>query len=189
MRCSHVLLVSAFGLAASFIAPPVAAQYGGSYGEPMYDWAEVVRVDPIVRAVDQPVYQNQCWDEPVTYREPPRYVRHRGPRAPAVLGGIIGGVIGNQFGHGSGRDAATMAGAMLGYSAVRDSQYYGGHYQGGREFTRYERRCEPRTDYRRDEQVTGYEVTYRYQGRLYQTVTDYPPGPNLRVRVDINPVP
>lgn len=154
---------------------------------PDYDYAEVVRVDPIIETTQQPVYRDECWGEPVTYREPDRYVRRGGPQAPAVLGGILGGVVGNQFGGGRGRDAATAAGAILGYSLVRDAQ--GGHYQPGREYTQYERRCTQRTDYRRDEHVRGYEVTYRYHGRLYSTVTDYPPGDRLRVRVDVSPAP
>ena len=188
MRTRLFCLVSILGLA-TLVPAPASAQGYETYAEPVYDYAEVVRVDPIIRQVERPQYQNECWNEPVTYREPPRYVRHRGPRAPAILGSIVGGVIGNQFGHGGGRDAATAAGAMLGYSMVRDTQHYGGYYAGGHEFTRYERRCAPRTDYRRDEQVTGYDVTYRYQGRLYHTVTDYPPGASLRVRLDVNPVP
>lgn len=171
------------------VCVPVAAQHYRDYAEPAYDWAEVVRVDPIIDVVEQPAYREQCWDEPVTYREPERYVHSRGPRAPAVLGGIVGGVVGNQFGHGRGRDAATFAGAMLGYSAVRDAQRHGGYYEGGREYTRYERRCTQQADYRGEEHITGYDVTYRYQGRLYQTVTDYPPGRRLQVRVDVSPVP
>lgn len=187
MRTRLLAIVSVLGLA-TLAATPAMAQGWDRYAEPVYDYAEVVRVDPIIQMVERPQYQTECWDEPVTYREPPRYSRQRGPRTPAILGGIVGGVIGNQFGHGSGRDAATAAGAMLGYSVTRDTQ--GGYYEGGREYTRYERRCAPRSDYRRDEQqITGYEVTYRYQGRIYHTVTDYPPGPRLRVQVDVNPIP
>ena len=165
------------------------AQHYRGYAEPAYDWADVVRVDPIIDVVEQPAYREQCWDEPVTYREPVRYVRQHGPRSSAVLGGIVGGVVGNQFGHGHGRDAATVAGALLGYSAVRDAQRYGGQYEGGHEYVRYERRCAQQADYHADERITGYEVTYRYRGRLYQTVTDYPPGRRLQVRVDVSPVP
>lgn len=181
---SMVLLALAGALV--FSANASAQGYDG-YQEPGYDWAEVVRVDPIIRVVDQPIHRDQCWDEPVTYREPPRYVHRDGPRTPSVLGAIVGGVVGNQFGHGSGRAASTAFGAMLGHEMVRDSQ--GGYYAGGREYTRYERRCAPRTEYQRDERITGYDVTYRYQGRLYKTVTDYPPGQSLRVRVDVSPAP
>lgn len=163
---------------------------GYSQYEDGYDYAEVVRVDPIIDRVDRPVYRDECWQEPVTYREPDRYYRGGGSRdrAPAVLGGIIGGLVGNQFGSGSGRDAATLAGAALGYASVRDSQRYsgGGYYAGGREYTTYEQRCATRTQYTTDEHVSGYDVSYRYNGRIYQTVTDYHPGDSIRVRVDVS---
>lgn len=185
MRMPLNLLLISTALLALVLPGATLAQGWHPDAEPVYDWAQVVRVEPIVRMVEQPSYEQQCWDEPVVHHEPDRYVRHDRPRAPAVVGGIIGGVIGNQFGHGRGRHAATAAGAMLGYELVRDSQ--GGHYVPGRSYTRYERRCEPQAHYRQYEQITGYEVTYRYHGRLYQTVTEHPPGPQLQVRVDVSP--
>lgn len=33
----------------------------------------------------------------------------------------------------------------------------------------------------------GYNVTYEYAGRRYQTRTDYHPGDRIRVRVDVRP--
>lgn len=162
----------------------------GRYDDARYEWAEVVRVDPIIENASRPVVSNQCYQQPVVYREPVRYRSDRNDRAPAVLGAIIGGAIGNQFGRGHGRDAATAAGALLGYHAVRDDQRrYGGSYAGGgREYTRYEDRCTSRTEYVRDQTVTGYDVTYRYQGRTYRTVTDYDPGESIQIAVDVRPV-
>ena len=172
-------------LVACAAAGTASAQYRRERG-PEYDFARVLRVDPIIDVVERPVSREQCWDERVTYREPPRYHSSR-DRAPAVLGGIVGGVIGSQVGSGNGRDAATVAGAALGYSLARDSQRRnGGYYSEGREYTRVEPRCTTRTEYQRDERVTGYEVTYRYHGRTYQTVTDYHPGARIRVEVDMD---
>ena len=176
-----------FAVAALLAAGTASAQYRGGYDRD-YDFARVVRVDPIIDVVERPVSREECWEERVTYREEPRYHRSRSDRAPAVLAGIVGGVIGNQFGSGNGRDAATVAGAALGYSLARDSQRRNGsgHYHEGREVARYEPRCETRTEYAREEQVTGYEVTYRYHGRTYTTVTDYHPGDRIRVEVDMD---
>ena len=181
-------------LAASLLSGAAFAQNYGGYDENYsdgYDYAEVVSVDPLIDRVDRPVYRDECWQEPVTYREPVRYEGRSRNHAPAVLGGIIGGLVGNQFGHGHGRDAATVAGAALGYAAVRDTQRYngGGYYAGGREYTSYEQRCATRTQYVSDERVNGYNVTYRYNGRLYTTVTDYHPGNEIRVRVDVSAAP
>lgn len=180
-------------LAASLLSGAAFAQnYGGHddryYDDAGYDYAEVVSVDPMIDVVNRPVQRDECWQQPVTYREPVRYERSRS-HAPAVLGGIIGGLVGNQFGGGRGRDAATVAGAALGYAAVRDNQRYHGSYYGGREYTSYEQRCATRTQYVTDERVNGYNVTYRYNGRLYQTVTDYHPGNEIRVRVDVSAAP
>lgn len=153
-------------------------------------YAEVLRVDPIIETYDRPVQRDQCWREPVRYREPARYRSARNDRAPAVLGAIVGGVIGSQFGSGGGRDAATAAGALLGYSAVRDDQrrHGGGYYESGREYVRYEQRCQVNTEYFREERVTGYDVTYRYNDQVFTTVTDYHPGDRLQVQVDVRPV-
>lgn len=186
MAARFALSAALVAVAALAAAGTATAQSRRDYG-PEYDYARVVRVDPIVDLVERPVSREECWDERVTYREPPRYRSSR-DRAPAVLGGIVGGVIGNQFGSGNGRDAATVAGAALGYSLARDSQRRsgGGHYHEGREVSRYEPRCETRTEYEREEQVNGYEVTYRYHGRSYTTVTDYHPGDRIRVEVDMD---
>ena len=179
-------LIALGALAATGIA---SAQYRG-YDDGRYDYAEVVRVDPIIERISEPVSRDVCWDEPVTYREP-TYVREdRGSRAGVVLGTIIGGVIGNQFGSGRGRDAATVAGAALGHAVARDSQRYNGrtYVSGGREVTRYEQRCDVQTDYIDEERVVGYDVTYRYNGQTYRTRTPDHPGRRIQVRVDVQPV-
>lgn len=188
-----LIAVAALGTAGA-----ASAQYNGGYDygdqrggyDQEFDYAEVIRVDPIIDVVNRPVSRDECWREPVVVREPPRYGSSR-DRGPAVLAGIVGGVIGNQFGHGHGREATTAAGALLGYSMARDSQRHngGGHYSGGREYRTYQQRCTTRTDYRRDERVTGYNVTYRYNGRVYQTATDYHPGERIRVEVNVNAAP
>ncbi|MEO6172222.1 MAG: hypothetical protein ABIP02_03810, partial [Arenimonas sp.] len=36
-----------------------------------------------------------------------------------------------------------------------------------------------------DARVTGYRVTFEYHGQTYTTVTDYHPGNNIRVRVNV----
>lgn len=185
-RLSVIALASVAALAASaaHARPYDHRPVGG------FEYAEVLRVDPIIQTYDRPVQRDQCWREPVRYREPARYRQARNDRTPAILGAIVGGAIGSQFGSGSGRDAATAAGALLGYHSVRDDQRRsGGYYDSGREYVRYEQRCQVNTEYFREERVTGYDVTYRFNGQVYTTVTDYHPGDRLRVQVDVRPVP
>lgn len=190
MNRSLLTVALVAGLAGLFGSGAVQAEHRDQrgYEPPQVEYADVLNVDPIITRVQRPVQRDQCWREPVTYREPVRTAGARNDRAPAVIGAIVGGVLGNQFGHGRGRDAATAAGALLGYHAVRDSQR-GYQYAGSREVTRYEERCATQTEYFEDERVTGYDVTYRYHGRVYHTVTDYHPGDRMRVEVDVRPAP
>lgn len=103
----------------------------------------------------------------------------------AILGGVVGGVLGNQVGKGHGREAATAAGAVVGaltgdHLANRaPSQYVQGP-------AREVRSCQ--TVYETQQQVTGYRVTYEYQGYQYTTVTRDHPGSVLPVRVSVVPL-
>ena len=44
--------------------------------------------------------------------------------------------------------------------------------------------CRTRTDWSTTDRILGYEVTYRYGGRDYQTRMDHDPGDRIRVRVN-----
>jgi uncharacterized protein YcfJ len=129
----------------------------------------------------------------------------------AMVGAIIGGAIGNavadgdrhdRYGYrrgGSERAVATVLGAVVG-SAIgagversatqRRDPYYGGQPYGygdpryGGQVYRGSTVADCRTGY---DGVDGYRVTYEYAGRRYETVTDYHPGRELRVRVDVRP--
>lgn len=161
--------------------------YGASNsGDGFYDVARVVRVDPIYDRVAQPVSRRECWQEPVQYRT----VSRSHDRTPSVVGGIIGGLIGNQFGHGRGRDAATIAGVALGASIARDEQRrHGRYYRDERVVYGSQQRCTVRTDYRSDERLSGYDVTYDYQGQIGRVRTDFDPGETIRVRVSVDALP
>lgn len=87
--------------------------------------------------------------------------------AGSAVGAVTGGLIGSQLGKGSGHIAGAilgaLGGAMLGNAAEASQPYYGG--------------CATRTTQR----VTGYDVTYEYAGRQYQTRTAHAPGAWLQV--------
>jgi uncharacterized protein YcfJ len=183
----------AVGLALAGAA--VAQPYGGRYDDygSEYDWARVVRVDPVIEHYDEPVARDVCWNEPVEHYEP-RYAYEPGHRRDgtggALLGALIGGALGNQVGKGDGRRAATIAGAVIGGSIGHNRATRGGYREvGGRYRQSSERVCDTRTDYRRREQVVGYDVTYVYNGREYVTRTDAHPGDRIRVAVTVDAVP
>lgn len=110
-----------------------------------------------------------------------------------ILGGLIGGVIGNQFGGGRGKKALTVTGALLGASVAGNAR--GGGAQGSRyDRDRYdhdrERReiqaeysCQTTTRTREITEVTGYDVTYRYNNSLHKRRMEYDPGDTLELRV------
>lgn len=85
--------------------------------------------------------------------------------AGAGIGAITGGLIGSQIGRGNGHIAGAILGALGGAVLGNTAEAYGNGGCG----TRYSQR------------VTGYDVTYEYNGRQYQTRTAQPPGPWLQV--------
>lgn len=145
-----------------------------------FDYAKVVSAEPIVRQVRVSIPREECWEEEVP-------VYHSGYRSatPMILGGIIGGVVGNTVGKGRGRDAATVAGTILGGSVGRDVGHDRQRPDGYS--IAQETRCRQVVDYRDEERIEGYWVTYRYQGEDYVTRMQSEPGNRIRVRVSVQP--
>ena len=174
------------------VSLPAAANKYRDYNNSAYDYARVINVTPIVESyqVNNPV--KECWDEQVRYE--PRHNnsdRYDQPKSHTadILGAIIGGAIGNRFGHGDGRKIATVAGAVLGRSVGRDiSRNNKRHYNDAGH--RYEtvQQCELRDSYSTKEHVVGYDVSYKYNGNVYQTQLDNHPGNEIKVKVTVNPV-
>ena len=144
------------------------------------DEAEVLSADPLYRTVriNEPV--EQCWDEPVQIPVQSSYRSY----TPQIFGAVIGAAVGNEFGSGRGKDLATVAGAVLGGSIGRDVQ---ARSRGSNSRTVYEKRCELVDNYHTEERLDGYDVTYRYNGQVYNTFTNHDPGPTLRVSVSVVP--
>jgi uncharacterized protein YcfJ len=139
-----------------------------------YDYARVVDVDPIVSRVQVSSPQRDCWYED-------REVAVQRSATPTVLGAIIGGVIGHQIGNGPSRGVATAAGAILGATVGNDAGARNARIE-----NRSVERCEARYSRDWEERIDGYRVTYRYQGRQYNTVMAYDPGDRVQVRVGMD---
>ncbi len=169
-------LTSAFTL----ISANAMADHDNRYDRDYHDYdrgekARVTHVEPIYRTVTVTRPERECWDEP-------RHRRGHQSYTSTIAGGLIGGVIGNQFGGGSGKTAMTIAGTLLGGSVGRDM---GNRYQdvdyGHRE------QCQVIDRHYREQRIDGYEVSYRYQGRMYTTVMDHDPGKFIPVNVHVEP--
>jgi uncharacterized protein YcfJ len=164
-------------LATTSFAVPALADHGRDAG--YFDEAQVLSAVPQVERVNEP--RQECRTEYV--RENYSYREDRSPTG-SIIGGIAGGLLGSTIGRGNGRVAAAAVGAGVGavvgdrISANQRDQY------GSRE--RPVESCVSVDHWRTIER--GYLVTYRYNGRDYDTVTNQHPGNTIRVRVAVEPV-
>jgi len=151
-----------------------------AFDNTQYDYAKVLRVQPVTEIVQIPEEQQVCREVPVQHN----VAEHRSP-APLIFGSILGGVIGSQFGGGSGKTVATIAGATIGGAVAQSSQnrrYPAQHY------TTLEQRCYMETNWRNEERVVAWDVDWAYQGKTYHNRMDEHPGDRIRVRVNVDPV-
>ena len=212
-------LVVAIGLAAGSTAafaqssnyyPPANDYNRYQQGEAYYDYARVIRVDPVLDGSSRtttyngqrcyetttasryerdgyygnPGYRNDGYYDP--YNRSPQYGSNTGRNVATIVGGVAGAVLGSKIGGGSGSYAASAIGSMVGGMAGR---------------TIYDRSVQPRRGQVtvcdpvvRGTPVRGsygdgdlYDVTYEYGGRRYTSRMNYNPGDRVRVRVDVTP--
>ncbi|HKE93473.1 MAG TPA: glycine zipper 2TM domain-containing protein, partial [Povalibacter sp.] len=148
-----------------------------------FEYASVVRAEPITRQIRVSTPRRECWDETRTVASNP-HISDPAVGGRVLLGSVIGGVIGHQFGSGSGRDAATVAGAAIGAGVGYDSAR---RAYGTQQTDEVVQRCEVRYEDQYEERIDGYRVTYEYNGREYTTRMPYDPGSKIRVRVAVAP--
>lgn len=149
---------------------------GSAQASPFQDTAWVISSTPVYESVNTP--QRDCWSEQVGY-ERQRSRDYTG----AVIGGIAGGLLGNTIGRGSGRSVATAVGAATG-AIVGDNLGNDAYDYRAPTRPRYEQRC--RTVDNWSKQLTGYNVTYRYQGHDYTAFLPYDPGRTVKVNVNVS---
>ena len=91
------------------VSPANASDYAyiSARNKPVYDYARVVNVEPVIRYVTVTTPVKECWEDVETTS-----VRNYRPArvGKTIFGALLGGVIGHQIGSGSGNDAATIAG-------------------------------------------------------------------------------
>ena len=166
------------GVLATTAIPASAKNYSNSRHSSV-EYAKVIDVTPVVEtySVNNPV--EHCWDERVRTRS-----HASRSRTPEILGGIIGAAIGHEFGRGRGKDVATVAGAVLGASVAHDVKR-----NNTRRGSTYEvvQRCEIKDSYTKHKRVVGYDVAYRFNGRVFYTQMAQHPGKKIRVNVSVTP--
>jgi len=142
-------------------------------------YAEVAAVKsttPIYQQVNRP--RQECWTEEVTATVPSEH-----DYGGTILGGITGAILGAQIGKGGGRDAAIAIGAATG--AVVGDQAGNKDTPDTVSKTRSERHCRYLDNW--TQEISGYRVVYRFDGRDYKVELPYDPGPGVQLSVTIRP--
>ena len=96
--------------------------------------------------------------------------------------------MGNQLGAGGkGREIATVAGTVIGASIGHEIAS-NGRVVTSTSRVSYETHCRTEHRHHKERRIDGYNVTYRYKGETFTTVTHRDPGRRLRVMVNVVPV-
>lgn len=146
--------------------------------EVYYDTARVLSVTPQTERINTP--REECHTEYL--RDAYSDSSERGLGG-AIIGGIAGGLLGSQIGKGSGRIAGAAVGAATG--AIVGDRIDNSARSGYA--TRPVEHCSMVDNWQMVNR--GYLVSYRYDGRTYDTVLPYAPGNKLRIRVAVTPEP
>lgn len=147
-----------------------------------YDEAEVVDVEPVRELVRHVTPREECRLERVRAR-----TRHRSATAP-IVGAVVGGAIGNAVGHNKrNKQVGAIVGAVLGGSIGADIAREHDRHHRGRAWERREI-CRVVEDISHEEEIVGYDVTYRYGGRTHTARMSRDPGDSVRVRVRVAPI-
>lgn len=152
----------------------------GSAGRYDHDaiYAPVTDVQPIYKTYRVPQNHRVCEKDNRNNRQ--NQASHKGNTGGAILGGIIGGLIGNKFGRGHGKQATTAAGVIAGASIgskAKPTGYYSNRPS-----------CYTKRDYYEEQRIEGYDVAYKYNGRIYHTRMQNYPGDRVKIRVDVEVV-
>ena len=174
----HRLPIAAVALVL-LLPAPLLAQQPPPAENVSYEFAEVLRAEPIYQRVILRETEERCGEEVVYERVGGR----DGNTGGAVLGAIVGGAVGNQIGSGSGRVIATVGGAAAG-AAI-------GHRSGGGSGEVVEEvrpGCQLVEVERESRELVGYEVEYRHKGEVFISRLNNDPGTRLQVRVAVTPI-
>lgn len=134
--------------------------------------ADVVRTVAVTKTVEIP--REECRDVTVTRQRP---VQDENRIAGKAIGAVVGGVLGNQVGGGSGKKVATVAGAVAGgYAGDRIQN----NMQKNDTYQTVEQRC--KTVYDKQDEIVGYDVTYRLKDKEAVVRMSYDPGQQIPLK-------
>lgn len=152
--------------------------YQGYSSYAFSDRAKVIASTPAYEQVNEP--RRECRTEYRTYEE--QSYRNSNNTAGAIVGAVAGGLLGSTVGKGNGKVAAAAVGAATGAVIGDRWNDRGGAYTTTN--TQPVEVCNMVDNYR--QQIVGYDVTYRYNGRDYATRLPYDPGEWLNLNVSFS---
>ena len=196
-------LVTGLALATALLTASAQAGHGNrnsSFNNNFFDYANVVSATPLYETVVRSEPSESCWNERVqrsSYGH--RGHGYRGENStPVLIGALLGGALGNELGHHKrNKQVGAVIGGLLGGSIGRDvarnrasNNRHADSHGDSRGDYQYEtvQRCE--TTYRdiSEQQLVGYDVSYRYRGQIYDTRTSEHPGKRMQLQVSFSPV-
>lgn len=166
-------------LAACAMYPRQPSYYGTYQPQAPAQAAEQVQYVEVPVLSAKPVYQQVQVARPRQECQQVQADNTGGHVAGTLVGGALGGLVGNQFGRGSGNAAMTALGAVAGAVA--------GNSVASQSDGQVQTQCQTVNDYVMQRQADGYDVAYRYNGRVYHTHSATDPGSSIRVRVGVAP--
>lgn len=173
-------------LFARVFAPLLVVVASPAYGfGPNHEiWADVIASRPVYHNVETRVPQRLCRIEQIRDET---FIPGRNNTGGTLAGGVVGGALGHAVGHGdSNQKIGAAVGAVLG--AVVGNRIAGQTPDRTHVAYRDVERCEIRERLEVHEELVGYDVTYRYDGRDYTTRTHSDPGNRIRLVVVVTPV-
>jgi uncharacterized protein YcfJ len=159
------------GLIVGAVAVTAIGAVAGFRAMDRENYAEVVNVEPVTKTVSVP--REECRDEVVTKTRP---TKDPNQIAGTITGAVVGGVLGHQVGDGRGKDLATVGGAVAGGYAGNKIQE---KVQERNTVQETQRVCDTVQDKRQVQ--SGYNVTYRLDGKESKVRMDHDPGKRIPV--------
>ena len=167
---SKMMIVgSMLGAAAITALGAVATNYTSSKNN-QPQWVEIVSSKALTETSTEP--QQQCTTKKIAKTAP---VQDQHEIAGTVIGAVVGGVLGNQIGGGSGKAAATALGIFGG--AILGNNIEGAPTPQ----TQTVQNCTYQNVF--ENRVTGYNVTYEFNGKQYNVQLPRDPGPTIKLNV------
>lgn len=174
-------------LSAIVIVSPAQAGHAES-SDTYFDNAKVISAVPVYRTISVSTPRRECRQVPVTYYRGGYGGNQYKSATPIILGSVVGAAVGHQFGHGRGRTVGAIAGGVLGGSVGRDIQHRHAVSRAvGTAYPQTITQCDTFEDFHDEQVIDGYNVKYRYNGRVYHTRTENDPGKRMQVRVSVVP--